>query len=44
MKRAIAAACLICLASCQQKREDRDILPEYGDMGAAADAGRVQSK
>ena len=36
----ILASLLLC--SCSPKPEQNNSLPDYGEMGAAADAGRVK--
>jgi len=33
--------CLI-LSSCSPRKQDNNVLPNYSDMGAAEDAGRVK--
>ena len=38
----IVIFCLL-LASCSSKEQEQNSLPNYSDMGAAADAGKVVS-
>lgn len=35
---------VLLLSSCSPKNEQPSDLPRYGDMGAAADAGKVEGK